>query len=244
MIASVDKALAASGNSQTIGRNGELPLVQFLNRYLPFTIRAFSGHFVAPDGEMSPQLDVMLVDARYPLLAENSDGSVLAMLHSMLRTIEVKTRLQAKDLKKAWAVARTIRHLASQAGPDEVFYLHTNVFSYRAAQRLDTVEARYIEFATPDTADLDTFILRLLPQDQPPATTLGVELHYEPIHEDEASDEAGRWVPTSRGSHTVLSDLYYQIVQDSYYALHARGYSFGDIGQQVMRYMSWATYLG
>ena len=85
MIATVDKALATSGNAQIIGRNGELPLIQFLNRHLPYTIRAHTGHFVAPDGSLSPQLDVVLVDARYPLLAQNADGSVLVMLHSVLK---------------------------------------------------------------------------------------------------------------------------------------------------------------
>jgi hypothetical protein len=40
MIATVDRALAASDNAQIIGRNGELPLIQFFNRHLPYTIRA------------------------------------------------------------------------------------------------------------------------------------------------------------------------------------------------------------
>jgi hypothetical protein len=114
MIAAVDKAIAASGNAQIIGRNGELPLIQFFNRHLPYTIRAHTGHFVAPDGLLSPQLDVVLVDARYPLLAQNTDGSVLVMLHSVLTTIEVKTRATSIDVVKSLDNARIIHELAGQ----------------------------------------------------------------------------------------------------------------------------------
>lgn len=39
----------------------------------------------------------------------------------------------------------------------------------------------------------------------------------------------------------MLSDLYYRTVQDSYYTLSAKDWSFGDIGAHVMNYMTWAT---
>src|SRR5689334_15392292 len=76
MLAIVDRALASSSNSQTIGRNGERPLLDFFNRYLPYTFKAVTGHFVPPSGTLSPQIDIMLLDSRYPLLAVNADGSV------------------------------------------------------------------------------------------------------------------------------------------------------------------------
>src|SRR5690348_16323946 len=94
MLAIVDRATAGSGNSQIIGRNGELPSLQFLNRHLPYLFRAHTGHFVAPDGALSPQIDVLLVDARYPLIAQQLDGSVIAMMHSVIGVIEVKTRVR------------------------------------------------------------------------------------------------------------------------------------------------------
>ncbi len=244
MIAAVDKALAASANPQIIGRNGELPLVQFLNRHLPYTMRALTGHFIAPDGELSPQIDVLIVDPRYPLLAQHLDGSVLAMLHSVLRIIEVKTKLRSGDIKKAWTDARLIQKLASQVPPKDNLYVRTNLFSYRAGHRLDTLEERYIEFGCPDEANLDSYVLRLPEQDQPPQTTLGVELHFEPISEEERDVPEERWMPTTRPSYTILSDLYYQVVQDSYYELQGRDYAFGDIGRHVNDYMSWSTYRG
>ena len=68
---------------------------------------------MAPDGSLSPQLDVVLVDARYPLLAQNTDGSVLVMLHSVLKTIEVKTRATSSDITKALDT-RVIQNFVAQ----------------------------------------------------------------------------------------------------------------------------------
>jgi len=59
------------------------------------------------------------VDARYPLLAQNIDGSVLVMLHSVLSTIEVKTRATSADVIKALDNARIIRELGSQIELDD-----------------------------------------------------------------------------------------------------------------------------
>src|SRR6266480_6344490 len=84
LLAAVDRALASSTNAQVIGRNGEIPLRDFFNRYLPYTLRAATGHFVAPSGHLSSQMDLMILDTRYPLLAQNADGSVLAMLHGVV----------------------------------------------------------------------------------------------------------------------------------------------------------------
>ena len=102
ILAAVDQALASSTNAQTIGANGEIPLKRFFNRYLPVTLRAAGGHFLTPSGKMSPQIDIMILDSRYPLLSENSDGSVLAMLHSVVGTIECRTRIKAAGVEKLW----------------------------------------------------------------------------------------------------------------------------------------------
>src|SRR5262245_30527945 len=106
MLAGVDKAVKSSGNAQGIGRNGELPLLHFLERHLPYTLRALTGHFVVPSGELSPQMDIMIVDARYPLLAQNLDGSAVVMLHSLLSSIEVKTTLTIPELLRTWKRTR------------------------------------------------------------------------------------------------------------------------------------------
>lgn len=100
ILLAVDRALSSSSNSQIVGKNGELPILDFLNRYLPPTFKVASGHFITPKGNLSPQLDIMVMDSRYPLLSQNLDGSVLAMLHSIIYAIEVKTNITSSDVKK------------------------------------------------------------------------------------------------------------------------------------------------
>ena len=56
-------------------------------------------------------IDVMALDSRYPLIAENLDGSVLAMLHSVIQTIEVKTNLTSTDVKQVALLQRTFTSL-------------------------------------------------------------------------------------------------------------------------------------
>jgi len=243
MLSLVDKALASTSNSQAIGRNGEIPLRDFLNRYLPYTLRAVTGHFVPPSGRLSPQIDVMILDARYPLLAENADGSVLAMLHSVIQTIEVKTRVTTRDIEKMWKDSIEIMELASElAGhgdPADFRSVRTTAFAFRSAQRLDTLEQKYEEVGKPDKSGLDITILRL--SDKNIKKDVGVELHFEPRFASEKSTKLIGFMPIPGASFTPLSDLYYRMVQNSYYTIEKRRHSYGDIGRHVMDYMNWAT---
>jgi len=244
ILVAVNRALESSSNSQTIGRNGEIPFREFLNRYLPYTLRAATGHFVSPDGELSPQIDVMILDARYPLLAVNDDGSVLAILHSLVSTIEVKTRLSTGDIKKIWKDAARIMSLASQVNGYSGEYwgaVMTCAFAYGCANKLDSLESIYEKVGTPDLTGLDINILRLHPSDQIENNALGVEFHFVPISKDDSSDMITGYEMRSLPKFTPLSDLYYQLVQNAYYTLGQRNQGFTDIGRQVMDYMSWST---
>jgi hypothetical protein len=100
LIADADKAQNSTTNSKILGENGEIGIKDFLNRYLPSCFRAVGGHFVTPEGELSPEIDVMLVDSRYPYLSQNENGSVVAMIHSVLSTIEVKLSLNSSEINK------------------------------------------------------------------------------------------------------------------------------------------------
>ncbi|MBN1473392.1 MAG: hypothetical protein JW914_02140 [Syntrophaceae bacterium] len=242
MLSLVDKALASTSNSQTIGRNGEFPLRDFFNRYLPNTLRAATGHFVSPSGSLSPQIDVMILDSRYPLLAENADGSVLAMLHSVIQTVEVKTRISARDIEKMWKDSFEIVQLASEIdgyGHKDWRSIHITAFAFRSAQRLDTLEKKYEEVGKPFKSSLDITILRL--PDRDIKKEIGVELHFEPDFSSETSKKVIGFLPITKASFTPLSDLYYRTIQDSYYTMETREYSFGDIAHHIMEYMSWAT---
>jgi hypothetical protein len=239
VLAVVDRALSSSGNAQVIGRNGEIPLRGFFSRYLPFTLRAATGHFVTPQGHLSPQVDVLVLDARYPLLADNPDGTVLAMLHAVVATLEVKTRLTTRDVQKGWENARHIMKLAAEVkGYGDVggwTSVQTDGIAYRLAQSLETIDSAYVNVATPHAASFDVSVLRLPPRDQPPGGTLGAEMHMEPVEGPED------YIPTCRLTHTALSDVYYHLVQTAYYVLHRRDWSFDDIGAHFLDYMAWAT---
>ncbi len=244
LLALVDKALGSSSNPQSIGRNGEIPIRDFFNRYLPYTLRAVTGHFVPPSGVLSPQIDIMILDSRYPLLAENADGSVLAMLHSVIKTIEIKTSLTTKDIEKSWADAKTIMTLASEV--DEYGYgswgsVDTSVLAYQSSYLLKNLEKKYIEVGEPEQAGLDVYIMRLAEKDQRNSKEIGAELHFEPEFESEEDDRVIGFIPTSRASYSILADLYYWLIQSSYYTLASRDFSFIEIGEHLMQYMAWST---
>ena len=244
MLAVVNLSLASTSNPQTIGRNGEIPLRDFLNRYLPYTLRAATGQFVPPNGELSPQIDVMILDTRYPLLAENEDGSVLAMLHSVIGAIEVKTRLATSHIKKMWDDAVRITSLAEQIkgySGNKWGAVMMSGFAYGCANRLEVLEAEYEKEGKPEIAGLDISILRLHPSDQAPNTPLGVEFHFEPTFADDSSDTVTGYDLISIPQFTPLSDFYYNLVQTAYYTLGHRDHSLSDIGRHIMNYMSWST---
>jgi hypothetical protein len=231
IIATVDKAFAASGNAQIIGRNGELPLLEFFNRHLPYTIRAHTGHFVAPDGTLSPQLDVVLVDARYPLLAQHMDGSVLVMLHSVLMTIEVKTRATSADVTKAFDNARIIHELASQIELREEnkfkFEIGTDLFCYRLRYRLSNIHRQH---ADVKNIPLTTYVLRVPDADRPAGVTVGAVLYVSPLDP-----------PDFELAHNPLSDLYYESVFEAYLFLGERDFSLRDIWRNLDKYMTTST---
>lgn len=251
LLAAVDRALSSTKNAQTIGRNGELPLLNFLNRLLPTPLIAKSSHFISPTGELSPQIDVMVLDSRYPLLSENSDGSVLAMLHSVLRCIEIKTRVNTPDLEKIWNSSKRVGDLSkstfgSKGDFRAIIYV---ALCYRTKIRLSTLENRYDEQFRDPGGYADLSVLRLLEKDQKLIGAAGIQLHYEPISDDgsraykeiEPLITPGGFIPMAIPEHSPLSDFYYSLVQDSYYCLDERSFSLGDIGSHFNDYMSWST---
>ncbi len=255
ILLAVDRALSSSSNSQTIGRNGELPLLAFLNRYLPPTFRAVSGHFITPNGTISPQIDVMIIDSRYPLLAENLDGSVLAMLHSVIQTTEVKTNLTSADIKKISSDTKKIRILMNEVdifnGCESFSAPITHAFAYRIKNKLETIEQSFQEHCEPDIFHFDLTILRLL-ESNLKSKEIGCQLHYEPLttegmnelkdeHDVPISNFKGEFLFGTSASYTPLSDIYYSLVQNGYYMLGDRNFTFNDIGEHVMSYMNWST---
>lgn len=246
ILLSVERALASSTNSQTVGRNGELPFISFLQRYLPTTLRAVSGHFITPNGDLSPQLDVIVIDARYPLLSENSDGSALVMLNSVVHVYELKTNLTSRDIKKSIENAIKITALTKQIkefSPGEWGAPQITLLGYRTEQRHSSIESTFFQHSRPELAPMDAVILRCHPSDSAANGWLGGTLHLEPPFDSEGGkgQRADGYFPMFIRSHTPLSDIYYSLVQNAYYTLGERDYSFIDIGAHLNEYMNWAT---
>lgn len=255
ILLAVDRALSSSSNSQTIGRNGEIPILDFLNRYLPPTFKAASGHFITQEGDISPQIDVMVLDSRYPLLAENLDGSVLAMLHSVVQTIEVKTNLTSGDVKKISTDIQIIRSLIDKVDDykDACSYKTpiTSALAYRIKNKLESITKAYRLNSNPALFHFDLSILRLN-DNELNDEDVGCQLHYEPIigigaeelkkkYDLGDEDICDGFLLTSIPCYTVLSDFYYHLVQSGYYILGERDYSYSDIGEHIMEYMEWST---
>lgn len=249
ILLTVERALASSPNAQTIGRNGEIPFLRFLQRYLPSTLKATTGHFITPSGAISPQLDVIVMDARYPLLSENSDGSALVMLHSVVHLFEIKTNITVRDIKKSLDNTRKtfalVREVEGFTSPDSWTSFQASLLAYNCAQKLTSLENAYFSNSAPDQAYLEAFFLRYHSSDRTVDGGIGGLLHLEPPFPEEggAGPREDGYFPCSIPSHTPLSDLYYSLVQDSYYIMGERDYSFSDIGAQFNEYMSWATAL-
>lgn len=241
ILATVDRAMQATPNPQVIGRNGELPLLHFFKRYLPYTLRAETGFFVTPTGELSPQTDLLILDARYPLLAENADHSVRAMLHSVVWAVEIKTTFRSRDFAGMWANARRAMQLAEQIKgyglASEPVSIRTSAFAYHAAQSADATIRAFIKAAKPEHASLHAYVMRL-PQGN--GKRRGLELEFD-TNFPRNNKKQLPWYPVRRFTYTPLSDLYYDVVQWSYFILEHRDFSFGDIGQHMSEYMSWAT---
>ncbi len=248
ILLSVDRALHSTSNSQIIGRNGEVPLIDFLTRYLPPTLKAVTGHFITPSRKISPQLDIIIIDSRYPLLSENEDGSVLVMLHSVIWIIEVKTNLRSNDIKKTWENSIQIMNLSKEidlyGDVGDFSSVSTNLIAYRCAQKLDTIQTAYEKYGEPLLAGLDLYIMRFPEKETFQDIKFGGLLHFEPPFEDEneIGPADGYW-PCFGASYTPLSDFYYRLVQNCYYTLGSRDYSFNEIGEHFMDYMSWSTIL-
>lgn len=249
ILLSVDRSKASSNNSQTIGRNGELPFVEFLNNYLPPTLRAVSGHFMTPQEIRSPQIDCMIVDTRFPLLGYNSDDSVLVMAHSVLKIIEIKTNLTRKDVEKTainFSKTRTlIKEIwkgknADWKGP---FY---KLISYNISIKFNSVANAYFDFCEPELNHFDIGILRTNKKDDS-----GASLHFEPmmyrdIDEKDleliADSMKDGYLLTSAQERTPLSDLYYSLIQNSYNMIESRQLSLGEIGNLFNDYLNWSTF--
>jgi len=166
LLAALDKVQKSTTNSQILGRHGEKGLISFLNRYLPNCLRVVSGHFVTPQGLLSPEIDVILIDARYPLLSQNESGLAVVMLHSVIKTIEVKLSLVKQEIVKIRQNSEAIAKLIAEVFPPKNgTSAEQCAFAYRTDIRARTFTRHYFEQWKDRKPPGSIDILRLHPAD-------------------------------------------------------------------------------
>lgn len=232
LLSSVDQTIAASKNSANIGSTGEREVVKFLNKYLPSCFRCVSGHFLMPSGQRSPQIDVMVLDARYPLLSQNADGSALAMFHSIIATVEIKTMLGKREIASVWSTTSKIRAMEQQRIPvtGSPMRLYQVCLAYRCSVKMETLQKHFFARPPIDKPFVFLWLLRLKENDQKESGSLGAALWFE-----------GNKVPWTLTTISPLSDFYYDLNQQALYEIGSRKLDFNDIGGHLMEYFHWGT---
>ena len=97
--AQTERARAGSGHSGIKGAAIEVVLRNLLRQYVPTTFSIGTGQFANADGELSPQVDVLVYDAAvFPHLSVNEDGSVVVCGESVFAVAECKAQWDAAEV--------------------------------------------------------------------------------------------------------------------------------------------------
>lgn len=231
----IKRAQNSTTNAQILGRNGEKVFHKFLNRYLPNCFRAVNGHFVTPEGVLSPEVDILLIDSRYPLISENEDGSGIVMLDSVLATIGVKLSLNKKEILTIRKHSKKISTLLSSVSEEKSVFVPQYEFAYTSEIMLETVGQHFFLNWTEQDPASDLYIMRIHPSDLTENFGLiGAQVWLEPDEKES--------FPCISTSKAPLSDFYYRLVQMAFWTLEERSHSFIEIGNNLNKYMTWGTY--
>ena len=236
LLAAVDRSQSSTSNSQILGRNGEKGIVNFLNRYLPNCFRTVSGHFVTPSGKLSSQIDILILDSRYPLLSENEDGSVIAMLHSVLAAVEVKLSIDKREILKIRKNSKMIEELSAEVFDQKKSNqaIVQPSFAYRTKNKMRTIAKHFFSGSQPQHPAAELTVLRIHDSDQ-----FGNE---GPLGAHFAREVDKTPLPLIFTTLAPLSDFYYRILIDMYYSLYYRNYNFHNLSLHTMKYMNWGTF--
>lgn len=238
LLALRQKVLNSTTNSQILGRNGEVGIRDFLTRYLPSCFRVASGHFVTANGVLSPEIDILIVDSRFPYVPQNIDGSAIVTLDSVLATIEVKLSLGKREIQKIRSNSIILHKLSSghiykSSTKHDARFAQYSV-AYKARLGLQTVADHFFEnYKKIEDPATDLYILRLIGKDQ--------------IYKKEGEIGANLWLegsedPSKLTTLSPLSDFYYRLIQNAYYTEAERKIDYFELGKIMCDYMSWGTF--
>lgn len=230
-------ALADGGNGAAVGGDGELLVTDFLNRYLPPQLRAQKGHYRKTDGTLSREIDVMVLDSRFPILNETRGGIVHALQHAVLCVVEVKRTLGGREVA---AIRKDVLALESDhAQPSRWTSAGWGgrwrppaalALAYRSDGTLETLAGHM--FRQP-AAWCDVFVLRHGHGCGGAPPGVGALIRVEGTPDDYTG-------MTCRTVHP-LSDFYYMLVQQAFEALADRAIPDNAVGRVINAYYSWGT---
>ena len=91
IIAQTERARAGSKHSVIKGSSIEFVLRRTLREYLPEDLEVGTGQIASNTGNISPQIDVLIYEAKtFPRLAVNEDSSVVVCCESVFAAVECK----------------------------------------------------------------------------------------------------------------------------------------------------------
>jgi hypothetical protein len=112
MLAKVDTAKHTTSHPTIYGTHNEMILIEFLRRYLPSRFSVCQGQIVNPNGDLSPQCNIIIHDQTiFPPAMVFENGARIVYAHAVYAVIEVKTTLANDNCHKALENLKLVRDL-------------------------------------------------------------------------------------------------------------------------------------
>ncbi len=231
-------AQSEGGNNSSIGQHGEVLVLNFLDKYLPSQFVARKGHYRKIDGSLSREIDVMILDSRFPVLNETETGVVHAVQHALVAAVEIKRTLGQAELDSirgdALALAADICQMPVLA--DEAVKWSTPAcmaLAFRSSLRLDTLARHYF---TSQPTWCDVYILEHGFDCRNVLKNVGAFLHTE-------GDGDGAQGMSAR-IENPLSDFYYMLLERCYAVAAERNIRDTSLRDIVSSYYNWSNVAG
>jgi hypothetical protein len=107
----------ARRHNQVSGSRREDTLREFLSKTLPKRLAVATGEVAASDGQLSPQIDIIIFDALDTPLLDRSESSVVVPVEGVYAVIEVASTLDGAKLQTDAAKIRAVKGMPKTAYP-------------------------------------------------------------------------------------------------------------------------------
>ena len=231
IISNVEKAIHGTPNAAIIGSNGEKPLIDFFNRYFPKVFSVETGYFITKKGNRSPQVDILVLDSRFPILCRNVDNSVLAMTESVIACISVKTGIQRREIKNINNWSEKINTISKNIFPANCWkQIAIDAIGYKTNQTVKGLSHNYFNESKNNKEIADLCLLRASENKQNELNPFGYHLWWERLK-----------LPITVKTISPLSDFFYRLLQETYHILDERNYNNRHIHNFLNDYFKWGS---